>query len=94
MVIVFLNRFCLLYIQKVYLKREGKENNFWKVWNLAAKLEENSQKNQSKVCIHAKRRNLRYYNVSRDESPQRENEMDSPSFEGFHALLDLQAYVW
>ena len=24
------------------------------------------------------------YNVSRDENPQRENEMDSPNFEGFH----------
>ena len=26
--------------------------------------------------------------VSRDENPQIENEMDSPSFEGFHAQLD------
>ena len=24
------------------------------------------------------------YSVSRDENPQRVNEMDSPSFEGFH----------
>ena len=28
--------------------------------------------------------------VSKDENPQRENEMDSPSFEGFHAQLDCQ----
>ena len=46
------------------------------------------QKNQTKVSKHAKYRNLRYYNVSRDENPQRVNEMDSPSFEGFHARLD------
>ena len=26
--------------------------------------------------------------MSRDENPQEENEMDSPSFKGFHALLD------
>ena len=32
----------------------------------------------------------RYYNVSRDENPQRENEMDSPSFEGFHSQLDCK----
>ena len=36
------------------------------------------------------RRNWRYYNVSRDENPQRENEMDSPSFEGFHSQLDCK----
>ena len=36
---------------------------------------------------HAKRRNLRYYNVNRDENPKRENEMDCPSLEGFHAQL-------
>ena len=29
-----------------------------------------------KVCKHAERRNLCYLNVSRDENPQRENEMD------------------
>ena len=28
--------------------------------------------------------------MSRDENPQRENEMDSPSFEGFHAQLDCK----
>ena len=28
-------------------------------------------KNHAKVCKHARRRNLRYYNVSRDENPQR-----------------------
>ena len=41
---------------------------------------------------------LRYYNVSREKYPRRENEMDSPSFEGFHDRLDwlpfkLQGYV-
>ena len=48
------------------------------------------QNNQTKVYKHAKRRNWRYYNVSRDENPQRENEMGSPSFEGFHAQLDCK----
>ena len=38
-----------------------------------------------KVCKHAKRYNWRNSNVSKDENPQRENEMDTPSFEGFHA---------
>ena len=28
--------------------------------------------------------------MSRDENPQRENKMDSPSFKGFHAQLDCQ----
>ena len=28
--------------------------------------------------------------MSRDENPQRGNEMDSPSFEGFHAQLDFK----
>ena len=28
--------------------------------------------------------------MSRDENPQRVNEMDSPSFEGFHAQLDCK----
>ena len=28
--------------------------------------------------------------MSRDENPQRENEMDSPSFKGFHAQLDCK----
>ena len=37
-----------------------------------------------KVCRHARRLNWRYYKVSRDENPQRVNEMDGPSFEGFH----------
>ena len=48
------------------------------------------QNNQTKVYKHARHRNWRYYNVSRDENPQRENEMDSPSFEGFHAQLDCK----
>ena len=47
------------------------------------------QKNRTKVCKHTRRRNLRYYNVSR-ESPQGVNEMDSPSFERFHAQLDCK----
>ena len=42
-----------------------------------------------KVCKHAKRRNLRYFNLSRDENPQRENEMDNQSFEGFQTQLTL-----
>ena len=37
-----------------------------------------------KVCKHTRRLNWRYYKVSRDENPQRVNEMDGPSFEGFH----------
>ena len=37
-----------------------------------------------------KGRNLRYYNVRRDENPQRGKEMDRPSFEGFHAQLDCK----
>ena len=32
--------------------------------------------------------NLQYYNISRDENPQRENEMDSLSFYSFQAQLD------
>ena len=44
------------------------------------------------VCKHAKRHNLRYYNLSRDENPHNENEMDSPTFEGFHVTFRLQAY--
>ena len=41
---------------------------------------------------------LRYYNVSREKNPRRENEMDSPSSEGFYDRLDwlpfkLQGYV-
>ena len=48
------------------------------------------QKNQTKVCKNVRRCNLRYYNVSRDENPQREKEMDSPSFKGFHAQLDCK----
>ena len=31
--------------------------------------------------------------MSGDESPQRENEMDSPSFEGFHAQLDCKLTI-
>ena len=31
-------------------------------------------KEQRKFCKHAKRRNWRYYNMSKNETPQRENE--------------------
>ena len=34
--------------------------------------------------------NWRYYNVSRDGNPQRENTMDNQSFQGFYAQLDCQ----
>ena len=33
---------------------------------------------------------LRYYNFSVDENPQREDEMDSSSFKGFHTQLDCK----
>ena len=48
------------------------------------------RKNQTNFCKDNRRRNFRQYNVSRDENPQRVNEMDSPSFEGFHAQLDCK----
>ena len=48
------------------------------------------QKSQTKVCKHANRCNLRYYNVSRYENPQRESKMDSPSCESNHAQLQKQ----
>ena len=31
-----------------------------------------------------------YFYVSRDKYPERENEMDGPSFEGFHTQLDCK----
>ena len=40
-------------------------------------------KEQRKFCKHAKRRNRRYYNMSKNETPQRENEMNTPTSEGF-----------
>ena len=43
----------------------------------------------NKGLQHIKRRNWRNYNVSRDENPQRE-EIDIPSFEGFHTQLDFK----
>ena len=43
-----------------------------------------------RVCRHAGRRNLRHCDVSRDENPPRENEVDSPSSGGFHAQLDCK----
>ena len=45
---------------------------------------------QTNLCKHFRRRNLHYFDVSRDESFQRENEMHSPSFEGFHAYSDCK----
>ena len=48
------------------------------------------QKNQTMVSKKAGRRNLRYYNASRDGNPKRENEMDSPRFS---RSVRLQAYV-
>ena len=38
----------------------------------------------TKVCKHVRCRNWRSYNVRREENPQKENEMKSPSFEDFH----------
>lgn len=55
----------------------------WK-WNAGTR---DLVQNQTRVCKQAKRRNLRYYNINRDEIPQRGNEMDCPSFDGFHAQL-------
>ena len=46
------------------------------------------QKNQEKVFKKARSRNLSYSNVGRDENLQGVNEMDSPSFRGFHAQLN------
>ena len=43
----------------------------------------------NKDLQHVKRRNWRYYNVTRDENPQRE-EIYIPSFEGFHTQLDCK----
>ena len=51
----------------------------WK-WNFGAGESANSKRRTKQVCQHAAGRNWRYYNVSRDENPKRENEMDSPSF--------------
>ena len=43
--------------------------------------------NKGLFCKHVKRRNWRYCNVSTDENPQRENDMDTPSFEALHAHI-------
>ena len=48
------------------------------------------QKNQTKICKHTKRHNFLCYDKSKDENPQRENEMDSSSFECLHAQLDCK----
>ena len=40
---------------------------------------------QGQLIMYARSRNLSYSNVGRDENPQGVNEMDSPSFRGFHA---------
>ena len=43
-----------------------------------------------KPSLQINHRSFTYYNVSKDENPERGNEMDSPSFEGFHAQLDCK----
>ena len=56
-----------------------------------------SQNNSVKQRVQEKmyrQLQLRYYSVSRDESAQRENEMDGLSFEPFNAQLHLQTYLW
>ena len=45
---------------------------------------------KKKFCKHTRRRKLRYQNVNRDENPQRENKIESPSFKGFDAQLDCK----
>ena len=47
-------------------------------------------RDKQRFCKHAKRRNLRYFKVSRDENHLRENVMNSPSFEGFYAQSDCK----
>ena len=44
---------------------------------------EQKQKNHAKVFKHTKRRNLRDYNLRRDENHQKGNEMDRPSLRVF-----------
>ena len=49
--------------------------------------------NQTKICKHTNRYNLRYYIVSRDENPHSDNQSDCPSFDGFRAHhFKLQDY--
>ena len=43
-----------------------------------------------KPSLQINHRSFTYYNVSKDENPERGNEMDIPSFEGFHAQLDCK----
>ena len=54
-------------------------------WNFGTSGPASSNRRTKQRFLKKTRRlNLRYYNVSRDENPQGENEMDSPSFRGFH----------
>ena len=59
---------------------------FFLNWKWNAGIRELVQ-SQTKVCKHAKRRNLRHYIISSGENPKRGKEMDCPSFDGFHAQL-------
>ena len=70
--------FSLFFFLKLKVKFRNKRVGKWK------------QRNQIKVCKHARRRNRRYYKVSWDENPQRENEMDSPSLKGFYTQYDCK----
>ena len=48
------------------------------------------QKLSGQLPNSTKGRNLQYHNMTRDKNPQREKEMDSLSFESFHAQLDCK----
>ena len=55
-------------------------------WNFGTSGPASSNRRTKQRFLKKTRRlNLRYYNVSRDENPQGENEMDSTSFRDFHA---------
>ena len=49
------------------------------------------QVNQTKVCKHVERRNLRHYNVGRDENLQRKSEINE--FLRFSRSFRLQANI-
>ena len=61
----------------------------FKVYRTSEPASSNGRAKQ-RFCKHAKRRNLRYFKVSRDENHPRENVMNSPSFEGFYAQSDCK----
>ena len=56
----------------------------WK-WNSRKASRRVATEEPKKALKHARRPSLRYCNVLREENPQRENEMDNPSLEGFYA---------